>query len=684
MFSRISHITISSLLWTVMFTQSIFAATITSIQTQTIANNDTIASGWFQQANDRLIPFTVSSGNVGIGTSTPGRSIHMNPSDGVVRISNTPQLEFTDGSFYHNIGFEWKIVWGISTDFAMYTMNNLKFYAWWLNNFTILNTWNIWIWTSSPWAKLEVNGQVKITGGTPWAGKVLTSDANGLASWQTPSAWWGGWSSQWTTTGSSIYYTWTNVGISSSNPKTKLQIGDVWWAYNSNANVQIESSSQGIYLANLNQWTTTSAMTIATEGPNYWWTNPIPQSYTWNNIALDLTPWSSWQDVEMSFSDFWAWNRMKIARPTSPSLRLWFGTPTLEALSILSSGYVGIWTSTPSYKFQVNGIASFNDPSPTYTWAPTYHNTYNNTIYLWWFPISYTLYDSYDGGYWGNLFIWWAGMWSWQRNTLNGQFNQAIWGYTLWNITSWSSNNVFGWWWLASMTVWSANTAIWRDTAYNLTTGSNNVFLWTSAWNTLTSGSSNIVIGASAQVASSTWSNQLSIGNWIYGNNGNIGIGTSSPWQKLSVAGTIESTSGGYKFPDWTIQTTARNSSRIASTEFTNTFSTTSTTWVDVPGFSLTFTPSSTSAKILVMANVTAGMWGAISGYYRILRDWVPIAVPPTTAWYTSVSSSNFYGWSGDWNNNETSDVVYLDSPATTTAVTYKIQISSPNEALWS
>ena len=38
---------------------------------------------------------------------------------------------------------------------------------------------------------------------------------------------------------------------------------------------------------------------------------------------------------------------------------------------------------------------------------------------------------------------------------------------------------------------------------------------------------------------------------------GNVGIGTSSPAEKLSVAGIIESTSGGFKFPDGTIQTTA-------------------------------------------------------------------------------------------------------------------------------
>jgi len=38
---------------------------------------------------------------------------------------------------------------------------------------------------------------------------------------------------------------------------------------------------------------------------------------------------------------------------------------------------------------------------------------------------------------------------------------------------------------------------------------------------------------------------------------GNVGIGTASPGQKLSVAGTIETTSGGVKFPDGSVQTTA-------------------------------------------------------------------------------------------------------------------------------
>jgi len=53
---------------------------------------------------------------------------------------------------------------------------------------TITGAGNVGIGTATPGTKLEVAGQVKITGGVPGAGKVLTSDAAGLATWETPGA----------------------------------------------------------------------------------------------------------------------------------------------------------------------------------------------------------------------------------------------------------------------------------------------------------------------------------------------------------------------------------------------------------------------------------------------------------------------------------------------------------------
>src|SRR6516225_5389410 len=44
---------------------------------------------------------------------------------------------------------------------------------------------------------------------------------------------------------------------------------------------------------------------------------------------------------------------------------------------------------------------------------------------------------------------------------------------------------------------------------------------------------------------------------FVVKSSGNVGIGTNSPASKLSVNGLIQSVSGGFKFPDNTVQTTA-------------------------------------------------------------------------------------------------------------------------------
>jgi len=72
------------------------------------------------------------------------------------------------------------------------------------NTIILGNTQNVGIGTSAPTAKLHVGGQIRIVDGTQQAGYVLTSDANGLASWQSAGA-----VSGWGTTG--------NAGITDAN-----------------------------------------------------------------------------------------------------------------------------------------------------------------------------------------------------------------------------------------------------------------------------------------------------------------------------------------------------------------------------------------------------------------------------------------------------------------------------------
>jgi hypothetical protein len=81
-------------------------------------------------------------------------------------------------------------------------------------------TGNVGIGTLTPSAKLEVAGQLKITGGNPAVGKILTSDSNGLASWQTSIT-----DSQWASNGTHIFNNNSgNVGIGTNTPSSQLHL----------------------------------------------------------------------------------------------------------------------------------------------------------------------------------------------------------------------------------------------------------------------------------------------------------------------------------------------------------------------------------------------------------------------------------------------------------------------------
>jgi len=85
----------------------------------------------------------------------------------------------------------------------------------------------------------------------------------------------------------------------------------------------------------------------------------------------------------------------------------------------------------------------------------------------------------------------------------------------------------------------NTNTAIGQGAGI-VSTGNSNTFIGYGAGNTQSAGDNNIVIGQLANTGNGIGSNQLSIGNWIYGDNGNIGIGQSLPTERLDVIGNIQ------------------------------------------------------------------------------------------------------------------------------------------------
>jgi len=108
----------------------------------------------------------------------------------------------------------------------------------------------------------------------------------------------------------------------------------------------------------------------------------------------------------------------------------------------------------------------------------------------------------------------------------------------------------------------------------------------------------------------------------------------------------------------------------------TDTFSTTSTSYVDITGLTVSITPSSTSSKILVMYNTSGGIAGDIAhGYINIFRDGTELV--------NVTSASNREGGMNVFNvatqQQPSVSVYYLDSPSSTSSLTYQIKVKSSN-----
>lgn len=133
-----------------------------------------------------------NAGDVGVGISNPGAFLNVFGNCDL----NHPLLLLTENQddyarmMFKSVAFPTKN-WSISGAFWPEDwMSRLNFYydngTTGNNLICIRGNGYVGIGTNNPSANLEVAGQLKISGGAPGEGKVLTSDAAGLASWQAP------------------------------------------------------------------------------------------------------------------------------------------------------------------------------------------------------------------------------------------------------------------------------------------------------------------------------------------------------------------------------------------------------------------------------------------------------------------------------------------------------------------
>lgn len=128
-------------------------------------------------------------------------------------------------------------------------------------------------------------------------------------------------------------------------------------------------------------------------------------------------------------------------------------------------------------------------------------------------------------------------------------------------------------------------------------------------------------------------------------------------------------------FPEGT-QNLPSRAVQVVSTTKRNVFSTTSTSFTDVPNLNVTITPKSSSSKILIFGGVcfghnNDGTWLVALRLARGTNESIMIADADGSR--GRHSGGNQRG--GGRDDTDWWPLLYLDSPSTTSATTYKIRI---------
>jgi hypothetical protein len=113
----------------------------------------------------------------------------------------------------------------------------------------------------------------------------------------------------------------------------------------------------------------------------------------------------------------------------------------------------------------------------------------------------------------------------------------------------------------------------------------------------------------------------------------------------------------------------------VVQTVLTSAFSTTSTSYTDVTGLSVSITPKFSTSKILVTASIGGQDSSFGDCFTQLVRGSTAIGNS------TAGSTTNGFAFASGASTAQafSSCFVYLDSPATTSATTYKVQLLNDN-----
>jgi len=111
---------------------------------------------------------------------------------------------------------------------------------------------------------------------------------------------------------------------------------------------------------------------------------------------------------------------------------------------------------------------------------------------------------------------------------------------------------------------------------------------------------------------------------------------------------------------------------QVVSVTKTDTFSTPSASFVDITGLSVSITPTSTSSKILIIFSLPASSSSSAGWYCNLVRNSTNIVVGDAAGSRVQTTVSSYIA---PTSQSFSMSSQYLDSPSTTSATTYKLQL---------
>jgi hypothetical protein len=293
-----------------------------------------------------------SNSRLGIGTASPQNSLHLSSSSNEIlyiqrnsgTISHTTGMLFKVSTNTNNEQFKGGIYYELTSSAGIgrmhFATNNVA-----SNDnvtisdarMTIVSDGKIGIGTNAPSQLLDINGQIRIRGGSPAAGRVLVSDANGVGSWSN--------------------------SFSVTNATGTLPVGSGGTGQTTlTANkILVGNGTTGVLQpTNLHWDNTNSRLGIGTASPS---------------VQLDIrgTGGDAFRVYHGSYSHgivIDPWNSTESAvniDPAEASQAIYFGRDVAATKWVFQSGSVGIGSTSPNYQLELSTNSAAKPSSSAWT-----------------------------------------------------------------------------------------------------------------------------------------------------------------------------------------------------------------------------------------------------------------------------------------------------------------------------